>query len=108
MHILNIFEGEFLGEVQGLRYLNGNIIFSTDLYVNNVLTPFIAIAKLKYDGTFELVRTKNVPYFNANGVRSKTEAEDVVFHGDYGYICVVDHSTWCYHILRFNKEGIFN
>lgn len=87
--LLNQYFGEYPVELQGLKYINGNLCLSCDLYINGVLTAYILSFTL--DDTFNLLQAEKaywIPSLTEAGEYVRTEAEGVAFADGYGYITI--------------------
>lgn len=86
LKLIGTWEGSWYGEIQGMKYLNGHIIVSTDIRIDGILTPYISKVKLNSDGKAELVNNLWIQNFDENREYWNAEAEGFAFDGQYGYI----------------------
>lgn len=87
-HILEKYTTNWLGELQGLKYINGNLVFSTDLKLNGIGTGFLTVIKLS-NGKAKIEKNKWIPCVNEKAEIVDVETEGVLFNGSDGYVTAV-------------------
>lgn len=87
-HILEKYTTNWLGELQGLKYINGKLVFSTDLRLNNVGTGFLTVVKLS-NGKAKIEKNKWIPCIIEKTERVDVETEGVLFNGSDGYVTAI-------------------
>lgn len=102
-HILEKYTTNWLGELQGLKYINGKLVFSTDLRLNNVGTGFLTVVKLS-NGKAKIEKNKWIPCVNEKAEIVNVETEGVLFNGSDGYVAAVSKFSTgnVYAVYRFN------
>ena len=88
-HILEKYTTNWLGELQGLKYINGKLIVSTDLRLNGVGTGFLTVVKLS-NGKAKIEKNKWIPCVNEKAeIVNDVETEGVLFNGSDGYVTAI-------------------
>lgn len=98
LKLIGTWQGYWLGEIQGLKYINGFLIISTDLYVDSVLTPYICKVRLEDNGNAKLIANHWIPALN-NGNYIKGESEDLAIDETFGWVVVVNVGTYKFPIV---------
>lgn len=100
LHILSKFECEFFGELQGLKYINGRLVFPTDVVTDSILTSYLLLVRFNSDSDVFFDKIYWIPMLNNNGTLISTECEDVVFHNGRGYVVTMSKKTGQSNIYR--------
>lgn len=93
LKLIGTWQGYWLGEIQGLKYINGFLIVSTDLYVDSVLTPYICKVRLEDNGDAKLIANHWIPALS-NGNYIKGESEDLAIDETFAWVVVVNVGTY--------------
>lgn len=88
-YIMNRYVAEYPIELQGMKYINGQIMLSIDTYVNNIITGYLANIKLnEFDQSFIISDAKWIPSLDEDGNYVKTEPEGFAVADGVGYITI--------------------
>ena len=107
LHILSKFECEFFGELQGLKYINGRLVFPTDVVTDSVLTSYLLLVRFNSDSDVFFDKIYWIPMLNNDGTLISTECEDVIFHNGRGYVVAVSKKTGQSNIYRTHVFDAF-
>lgn len=93
-HITNIWDGAFIGELQGMKYRNGNIIIPSDVYTNHTSgkTPYLVMLRPTNNGTFVIDNALWIPVLDEDGSYSVAEPQDVIYYNGIGYVKALNNT----------------
>lgn len=78
-YLMGVYPFNKLMELQGGKYINGRIIFPTDIYVDGILKAYIVSVEIDYElSKANIVQQYCLPEYKGDGTFYRVESEDCV------------------------------
>ena len=78
-YLMGVYPFNKLMELQGGKYINGRIIFPTDIYIDGILKAYIVSVKIDYElSKANIVQQYCLPEYKGDGTFYRVESEDCV------------------------------
>lgn len=108
LHILTRYECEFFGELQGLKYINGKLVFPTNVVTDSILASYLLLVRFNSDSDVFFDKIYWIPMLNNDGTLISTECEDVIFHNGRGYVVTTSKKTGQSNIYHTHVFDAYN